>query len=103
MVVANRFVYFVLGGCLANVAQDCITVRDRPRIAPRSERIAERVHVGIGAHARIAKQIPSAAHRVAPFEYDETLLRALHLQVTGCADTRESCAHYYHVHILLTR
>src|SRR5689334_8059133 len=100
MVVTNRFVDVVLNGGLANVAEDCAAVCDGSRIAPRAKRIAERVHVGVGADTRIAKEIPGAAHRVAPFEYDEALLRALHLQMAGCADPRQPRAHDYHVHVL---
>src|SRR6185369_14708692 len=45
MVVADCFIYIVLGCRLANVAQDCGTVGDRFGVTPWAEAIAERVHV----------------------------------------------------------
>ena len=83
MVVANRFVYAVLGGRLADVVEDGGPVGHGLVVTPRAEAIAERVHVGVGADAWVTKQVPRAAHRLAPFEDDETLLRALYLQMAG--------------------
>ena len=99
MVVTNRLVYVVRGGGLANVTQDRGPVCHRFVVTPRSKAIAERVHVGIGAHARVAKEIPRAAHALAPLEYDETLLRAFHLQMAGSANTRQSGAHDNNVEV----
>jgi len=99
MAVTNRLVYVVLGGSLAYVTQYRRTVCHRLVVAPRPEAIAERVHVGIGAHAGIAKQIPCATHPLAAFEYDETLRRTLHLQMAGSANTRQPGAHDYHVEV----
>ncbi len=103
MVVADRLVDAVLGGSLADVAEDRGAVGHRLVVTPRAEAIAERVHVGVGADAWIAKQIPGAAHRLAPFEDDETLLRALALQMAGPANPRQPRPHDYHIHVLHSR
>src|SRR5687767_13446255 len=47
MVVANRFVDVVLGGSIANVAEDRWTISHRLVVTPRTEAIAERVHVRV--------------------------------------------------------
>src|SRR5919205_1513407 len=99
MVVADRLVNVVLGGSVTDVTENRRTIRHRFVVAPRPEAITERVHVGIGAHARIAKEIPRAAHPLAPFEYDETLRRILHLQMARSANTRQARAHDYNVEV----
>ena len=58
----------VLGGGLLHVVEDRGAVGDRLRLAPGLEAVAERVHVAVGADARIAEEVPGAAHRRAPFE-----------------------------------
>src|ERR1043166_7052062 len=100
MLVTDRLFDVELGGCLANVVEDRASIRNGFRITPRTERITERVHVRVGTDARITKQIPGAAQRVAAFEYDEILLRALTFQMAGRADPRQPCAHNYHVEVL---
>src|SRR5215510_11955794 len=99
MVVTDRLVYVVLSGCLTDITQDRRTICHRFVVTPWPEAVTERVHVGIGAHARVAKEIPGAAHPLAPFEYDETLCRTLHLQMTGSAHTRQPRSHDYHVDV----
>ena len=103
MVVADRLIDSVLGGSLADVFEDGGRVGHGLVFTPRTEAIAERVHVGVGADAWIAKQIPRAAHRLAPFEDDETLLRALSLQMAGPADSRQPGTYDYDVNVLHTR
>src|ERR1051325_10207557 len=100
MLVTDRFFDVELRGSFANVIEDRASLCNRFRITPRTERITERVHVGVGANPRVAKQIPRAAQRVACFEYDETLLRALALEMAGRADSRQPRAHHYHVEVL---
>ena len=77
---------------LADVIQNPRPVGDRLRLGPRLERIAERVHVRVGADAGIAKQIPGAADAVAPLEDDVALARALLLQVIARADAGQAGA-----------
>ncbi len=100
MVVADRLVNVVLGSGFTNVTENRRTSRHRFVVAPRPEAITERVHVGIGAHARVAKQVPRAAHTFAPLEYDETLPRTRHLQMACPANTRQPRAHDYDVEML---
>lgn len=103
MVVTNCLVYVVFGGGVADVLEDSWSIRHGLRFTPWAEAIAERVHVGIGADAWITKQIPGAAHPLAPFENYETLLRALELEMAGAADSRQPGAHDYDVKVLHTR
>src|SRR5262249_28591473 len=68
-------------------------VGDRLFTAPRAETIAERVHVRVGANPGIAEQVPGTAKRLAPFQDDEGLLRAVALEVIGYSDAGETCTH----------
>src|SRR6185437_2651668 len=89
---ANLLVDAIIGGRLAHVVQDAWPVRDRLRISPRLERIAEREHVAVGADAGIAEQIPGAADAVAPLEDNEALRRTFVLEMIARADAREAGA-----------
>jgi hypothetical protein len=51
-----------------DVVADRGAVGDRLAFGPGLERVAERVHVGVRAHARIAEQVPGAADRRARFQ-----------------------------------
>ena len=75
-----------------NVAADRGAVGDRRIRQPWPKRIAEGEHVGIGADAGIAEQIPGAADGVAAFEDDERLARARRLQMIGGVDAGEPAA-----------
>src|SRR3546814_4582679 len=55
------------GGVL-DVLQDRRAVRERLLSVPRAERVAEREHVGVGAQARVAEQVPGATYRVTRLE-----------------------------------
>src|SRR3981081_540852 len=59
MVEADFLVEAVLGGGLADIVQNPRSIRDRLRLGPWLERIAQREHVAVGADAGIAEQIPS--------------------------------------------
>src|SRR6185295_14412478 len=100
MVVADRFGDVVLGSRFADVAQDGGTVGDGLGVTPGTEAITERVHVGIGADARVAKEIPRPAHRFATFENDEALVRAVHPEVAGSANPRQPRTNDDYVHVL---
>ena len=100
MVVTDRFIDAVLARRFTYVAQDCGTSGDCLRVAPGTKAIAERVHVGVGTDARVAKEIPRAAHRLVTFQYDETLAGALHPEVAGSANPRQSRADDDYVHVL---
>ena len=62
-----RSMPYALGG-LADVREDRRAVGDRLVARPRPEREAERVHVRVGADARIAEQVPRAADALARLE-----------------------------------
>ena len=100
MAVSDGFVYTEFGGGVADVIQDRGTIGDGLGVAPRAKAIAERVHIGVGANAGIAEKIPRATDRVAPFEYDEALVGAVHLQMTRSTNSRQPRAHDYDVHVL---
>src|SRR5215217_4357453 len=100
MAVADRFVDAELVGGLADVSQDRVPVGDGLRVTPWAKAIAERVHVGVGANARVSKEIPRAAHCLASFQYDEGLVRALHLEMAGAANSGQPRAHDDYVHVL---
>ena len=83
----------------AHIIQDRGAVGDRLGFGPRPERIAERVHVGVGADAGITKQIPGAADAIAAFENRVAAIRAILLQMIAGADARQPRAHDQHVEI----
>ena len=92
MVEADVLVDAVVDSGLAHVVQNPRSVGDRLRLGPRFERIAERIHVGVGADAGIAKQIPGAADAITPLEDDVALARAFLLQVIARADAGQAGA-----------
>jgi hypothetical protein len=85
---------------LADVVQDGRAVGDRLGVLPRPEAVAQRVHVGVRAHAGIAEQIPGAAARLAAFEDGVALARAAILQVPGGADAGEAGADDQDIEVL---
>ena len=97
MVEADFPVDAVVGGGLADVIQDSRPVRDRLRLGPWLERIAQREHVAVGADAGIAKQIPGAADGFAALENDITLAGTIVLQVIARADAGQPGADDQHV------
>src|ERR1700754_4598154 len=99
MAVTNCLINTVLGGGITDVAEDGWAVGDGFGITPGTEAIAECEHIGIGSHARIPKQVPGAADHIPPFEDDETLPRALHLQMESRTNPRQPRPHNYYVHM----
>ena len=92
VVEADLPVDAVVDSGLADVIQNPRPVGDRLRLGPRFERIAERIHVRVGADAGIAKQIPGAADAVAPLEDHVALARAFLLQVIARANAGQAGA-----------
>src|ERR1700744_934393 len=82
----------VLGRGLLHIIQDARPVRDRLRLGPRLERIAQREHVAVGADAGIAKQIPGAADRLASLEDRKALGRAFRLEMIARTDAGQAGA-----------
>src|SRR5205085_10364023 len=92
VVEADLLVDPEVAGGLADVVEDRRPVRDRLRLLPRTEGVAERVHVGVGADAGVAEQVPGAADRLARLEDRERLARTAHRQVTACTHTGQTRA-----------
>src|SRR5690242_2325332 len=92
MVEANFLIDAVVACRVPDVFENGGAVGDRLRLAPRTERIAERIHVRIGADARIAEQIPGTADAVAAFENGVAAGRAVPLQVIAGADAGQTRA-----------
>src|SRR5919204_1223279 len=90
MVEADALIDTVLPRGLADVRQDRCAVDDRLRPRPRTERVAEREHVGVRADAREPKQIPRPPDCSSRLEDREALLRAVLLQPTCGADTGDT-------------
>ena len=61
-------VHAVLARRVAEVVEDRGAVGQGGVAAPRPEPVAERVHVGVGADARVAEQVPRPAAGLAPLE-----------------------------------
>ncbi len=101
VVEADLVLDAVLGSGLADVIQDPRPVRNRLRLGPRLERIAQREHVAVGADAGITKQIPGAADAIAAFENDVALARALLLQVIARADAGQAGTDDQHVEMFV--
>jgi hypothetical protein len=91
-----------LGGGIANVAEDCRAVRDRLGLRPRPEPVAEGVHVGIGPHPGIPKQIPRPPDGGARLKNRVRLAREGRLQVVGGADAGQAGADDQHVDVVVT-
>ena len=101
MTEADIRVDAVVARGLADVAQDRWAVGDRLGLLPWPEGIAQRVHVGIGAHAGIAEKVPGAAAPLSSLEDRVALVRAVLLQVPCGADAGEPGADDQHVEMLL--
>src|SRR5262249_37743668 len=67
-------------------AQNRGTVRDRLGLQPRPEPVAQREHVRVRTHPRVAEQVPGAADDIAGFEDRVGLARERRLDVLRGAD-----------------
>ena len=92
VIEADLLVHPVRDGRLADVFQDGGAVGDRLGLGPGAERVAEGIHVGVGAHAGVAEQIPGAAAAVARFEDEEGFARVAHGQMAPGADAGQASA-----------
>src|SRR6266403_6199054 len=93
MAIPNLPLNPVVPSGFANVVQYRRTIGDRLRLTPWHKLVSERIHIGIGAHTRIAKQVPSPTHGASAFQNCKGLGRASCLQVISSADSREPRAH----------
>ena len=89
VVVADLVVDPMLPRRLADVVQDRSAVDDRPRPAPRAERIAEREHVRVRADAGIAEELPRPTAHPTRLEDRERLAWEALPQPAGSADAGE--------------
>lgn len=80
-----------LYGRIADIFENGWAVGDGLCIAPGAKGIAEGEHIGIGAHAGIAKEVPGAAHSWACFEDCVGLFRAVGLKAIARTDAGEAC------------
>ena len=78
-----------LGGGVLDVLEDGVPVRNGPLAPPGPERVAQRVHVGVGANARVAEQIPRPSDGVASFEDGVGGPGTLRLEIVRGTDTRQ--------------
>ena len=86
-----------LVGSFADVAQDGRAIGNGLRLLPRLERVTQRVHVRIRAHAGVAEQVPSAADGVARLDDGVAVHGTLPLQVVRGTDARQAGADDQHV------
>src|SRR6476469_7661731 len=100
VIEADGAVDTVLVRGVAEVAQDGLPVGDGFRARPRLEGITEREHIGIGAHAGVAEQVPRAADAIAGLEDGELPARAIPAQVAGRADARKARADDQDVYVV---
>ena len=91
--VADALVDAVLRCGLADVAEDRRAVGQRLVALPGTEPVAQRVHVGVRAHARVAEEIPGAATGLARLEDRVAATRDVGGEVAGRADPGEPCPH----------
>ena len=103
MVVADHLVDFVFRGGFVNVAEDGGAIGHSLVVTPGAKTIAERVHIGVGAHAWITKQIPGPTHRLASFEDHKTLARALAPEMARPTNSRQPRPHNDDIKVLHTR
>ncbi len=97
---ANARLDPVLAGRRADVLEDRRAADQRGVLLPRAERVGEREHVRVRAHAGVAEEIPRAAERVARLDDREGPPGKAPAQVTGRADPREARSHDQDVHVL---
>ncbi len=87
LVEPNLAIDSVLLRRLADVSKNRLAIGNRFRFLPGTETITHRVHVGIGAHARVSKQVPGSAAGATALDNREGLPRAFILQVIRSTDS----------------
>ena len=97
---ADPRVHAVLTGGVADVVEDRRAVGDGRGTGPGPEGVAQGVHVGVGADAGIAEQVPGAADRVAGLQDGVRLAGQLLLQVDSGADAGQAGPDDDHVEVL---
>ncbi|SIM14672.1 Uncharacterised protein [Mycobacteroides abscessus subsp. abscessus] len=90
---SDLFRHTELTRSLGHVLPDGGAVGDALGARPGPEVVAEREHVRIRAHTRVAEQIPGAADALARLQHHELLARQLTGDTARHADTRDPGAH----------
>src|SRR5579872_1675167 len=85
---------------LANIGEDGGAARDGFRILPGAEGIAQRIHVGVGADAGIAEQVPGSADLAPTFEDGIAFIGAARPQIVGSGDAGKPRADDQDIHML---
>src|SRR5215469_14852770 len=101
MMKANAAVNAELVCGFAKVLQDGGAVGDGVRGGPWAERVTEGVHVGVGADAGVAEEVPGAADRAASFEDNVGLAGTLRLQAIAGSDAGEAGSDDDNVEVLV--
>ena len=92
VVVADVGLHVVLAGGLAEVLQDPAAAAEGLLVGPGLEAVAHRVHVGVGADAGVAEEVPGAAADRAALQHGVRRAREGAGQVRGRADPGEARA-----------
>ncbi|MNO93284.1 hypothetical protein D3C76_848810 [compost metagenome] len=74
-----------------DVAPDRGTVSQHLGAVPKAELVAVAEHVGVGADAWIAEQVPGSAHALTPFQNGEITVGELVHQMASRADAGQAC------------
>ena len=76
-----------------DVLANGFAIGNRFVIDPGFKGVTQGVHVGVRANAWVLEQIPGAADGLARFQNAPSSLWTMHLQMSGCANSRQTCAH----------
>ena len=99
VLVADRLVDAEHARRVLDVIEDGLAVGDGLVAMPRAKAVAKREHVGVRADARVAEQIPRAAHRRAALQDCETGRRTTLAQVVSRAHARQACTDDQHIEL----
>src|SRR5215472_5703680 len=92
MMEANVAINTEFTGGVAHIVKDGGAVGDGLGFFPRTKRIAEGEHVGVGADAGVAEEIPGATDGSARFQNSVGLRGTLRLQVISSTNAGEASA-----------
>ena len=90
----------VVGDRLVEVVEDRCSGGDRLLVGPRLEGVPQRVHVAVGADARIAEQAPRPTQLLPLLEHDEGTFGVVGLQLHRRGDARQARPHDHDVQVI---
>src|SRR3954466_9223400 len=85
---------------VANVFQNRRTIRNCLCARPRTETVTERVHVGVGTHARITEDIPGSSDRFTSLEHPVREGRAFRLEIVSRSNAGKACSNDEDIDVL---